>query len=552
MSMDCLHGRPFGRAVFYHHGKSIQLLNGSLKDANGPATDEAITTVTCLTLLEALGASPETSKIHINGLEAMVKSRGGLQGMRNGIAKKLATWLDSCVAILLGANPRFDLNTIEKPRHPFDCGPFSKLALRYKSKLANLTCLPALSQDAIEVYWELQHLSAVKDEAVLYEGKTSDIDSYSDSLEYLERQVVAILHSEHLTSPSRNTSILHLFATAAILHIYIFMRDLPRGLPFRYLMAERLRNEIESVDIEMLLAPYPELVLWILIMGGVGAIGASNKNWFANVLHGVPRLDDNIKADWTRASRLALCVSHQTDPTSYKMEISIRPSTATQRQPSKKTPRKISKRTTEDAPLPVQVNQNGNDLPEFINVTDTTSLDKTSKTKVRVQVMKDYHRRRVQETDGNKPVALKRRLEPPQLSARAQTQKFRLGDERILRPWKPKKGQKKDKSPPAGKKASVGIKPSFRLSKRNLVTSRQVPFSSPNSLDLSFVAIQGSENESTNYVHHATEQWLASLQYHVQSSILHFSPSDGMLDPFMAMSLLITPRTQQFLYHYCQ
>jgi hypothetical protein len=158
------------------------------------------------------------------------------------------------------------------------------MALRYESKLVNLKGLPDLSQETIEVYWELQHLSKVKDESCYYRTKTSDIDSYSNTLEYLERQVVVIVQSEHLTFLNRNTSILHLFANVAVLHIYIFMRDLPRGLPFRWLIADQLRNELECLDIETLLVPYPEMVLWILIIGGVGAIGASNKEWFANAL----------------------------------------------------------------------------------------------------------------------------------------------------------------------------------------------------------------------------------------------------------------------------
>lgn len=157
------------------------------------------------------------------------------------------------------------------------------MALRYKSKLANLTGFPELSTETIEVYWELQHLSKVKDEFCYQKEGTSDIDSYSDTLEYLERQIVAIIQSESLMLPKQETSILHLFSNAAILHIYIFMRDLPRGLPFRYLIADRIRCELEALDIQSLLTPYPEMLLWILIMGGVGAIGASNKAWFAKV-----------------------------------------------------------------------------------------------------------------------------------------------------------------------------------------------------------------------------------------------------------------------------
>lgn len=231
------------------------------------------------------------------------------------------------------------------------------------------------------------------------------------------------------------------------------------------------------------------------------------------------------------------------------MEITLRPSPVTSKQHHNG---RNPKRAKEQISLPVQKStQDGFLSPEFINVTDTVSLDKSSKTKVRIQVMKDYHRRKVQEIEENKHETLDQRSEPPQLSAKAQTKKFRLGDERVLRPWEPKKGpSKKNKitRTAEGKKKILGTRSSPRSEE---VTSNKILFLGKETIDTSFLEPQDEENESTDSIHKATEDWLTSLEYYLQTSMLHYSPSGGALDPFAAMSLLITPRTQHLLHHYC-
>jgi len=75
-----------------------------------------------------------------------------------------------------------------------------------------------------------------------------------------------------------------LFGNAAIIHIYMFMRDLPRGLPFFHLIAERLRSSIECINLLSLYEEFPELVLWVLVMGGLGGNGTPNRAWYATLL----------------------------------------------------------------------------------------------------------------------------------------------------------------------------------------------------------------------------------------------------------------------------
>jgi len=76
-------------------------------------------------------------------------------------------------------------------------------------------------------------------------------------------------------------------------------------------------------------------------------------------------------------------------------------------------------------------------------------MDSSTRTKVRMQVMKNYHKKRLEEA-GNVSAPVVDAHPKPALSAKSQTHKFRLGEERILRPWKPVKARLKK-----GKKSAI-------------------------------------------------------------------------------------------------
>jgi hypothetical protein len=109
--------------------------------------------------------------------------------------------------------------------------------------------------------------------------------TYTDKAERLERRVVKLIQSpasESLIS----SSIYTLFGNAALLHIYMFMRDIPRGVPFLNLLSNRIRKSLELEDLKKLEFQYPEMALWILMLGGLGGIGTENRAWFAGRLAG--------------------------------------------------------------------------------------------------------------------------------------------------------------------------------------------------------------------------------------------------------------------------
>jgi hypothetical protein len=196
----------------------------------------------------------------------------------------------------------------------------------------------------------------------------------------------------------------------------------------------------------------------------------------------------------------------------------------------------------------------------FINITDSKSLDQSSRTEVRVQVMKDYHRRRKRAgraKEGNETSHV-----PAPLSAKAMSGKFRFGQERVLRPWKPVKalrGKGKGRVLPS---SAIGSKP------RNPTFKLQV-LQQPNEIEGESAHVEwlGDTTQADSAAmpsvleelqsdplpdQDPVDQWLANLDFALQTSILYHSPGAGALDPFAAMSVLITPRTQLLLHHYCK
>ncbi|KAH8782098.1 hypothetical protein BGZ57DRAFT_852885 [Hyaloscypha finlandica] len=230
-----------------------------------------------------LAANAPGVKVHMDGLEALIKTRGGIQALLvHSLTRKFVTWADVLAANVMETQPRFKLHIQDDEERPEDWGLYSSLAMLYEAKLFHLTGLQDLSRETMRVYWAIHNLSSLKDSAIHLTRKV-EFPSWSDMVERIERRVVALLLSEVVRSGKPRLSIFILFANAIIFHINMFMRDLPRVLPLYNLLSGRLRVNLESVDLVYLHKEYPEMVLWILLMGGLGSSGTPNSLWYAKL-----------------------------------------------------------------------------------------------------------------------------------------------------------------------------------------------------------------------------------------------------------------------------
>lgn len=162
-------------------------------------------------------------------------------------------------------------------------GPFSHLALLYKTKLCNLTGSHKLSEETISIYWELRNLFRLKEVAAFRQTEGDVIENvpFTDTADHLERRVVALTQLEPLSQPTQSFAVYTLFGYAALAHMYLFMRDCSKDLPFSHMLSRRIRMVLEAVDKARLQAQYPEMMLWILLMGGLSGCPLSERVWFA-------------------------------------------------------------------------------------------------------------------------------------------------------------------------------------------------------------------------------------------------------------------------------
>jgi hypothetical protein len=183
----------------------------------------------------------------------------------------------------MDTQPRFQLPSLENEERPEDWGLYSSLAMLYEAKLFHLTGLQDLSKEIMKVYWGMRNLMGLK-EAALHLTQKVEFASWSDMVERLERRVTALLQSEVVKSGNPKLSIFVLFGSAVIFHTGMFMRDFPRGIPSHKLLSSRLRANIEAADLAYLHKEFPEMILWILLIGGLGSMGTPNRGWYAELL----------------------------------------------------------------------------------------------------------------------------------------------------------------------------------------------------------------------------------------------------------------------------
>jgi hypothetical protein len=184
----------------------------------------------------------------------------------------------------MNTRPRFDLAALPPQQDPADWEAYSYLAQRYAKKLCNLTGLIDLSQETIEAYWGLHNLAALKDLIFASHKSTITRLEFHSYVGRLVCRLANIVQYDIPYSPNQNALIFRLFGNAALAHIVMFMRDAPMHHSFCELLSSRIRATLEIIDIPSFQLQYPEMMLWILLMGGFGSVGTENQWWFAKLV----------------------------------------------------------------------------------------------------------------------------------------------------------------------------------------------------------------------------------------------------------------------------
>lgn len=174
--------------------------------------------------------------------------------------------------------------------------------------------------------------------------------------------------------------------------------------------------------------------------------------------------------------------------------------------------------------------------------------------------MRDYHRRRMQKNDEYDVKKREQNQNHRPLSAKAQTSKFRLGQEKgkALEPFVPvksgaasglkgRRGIRKSKSDEKDGEEENVKKPGSRRAKSISQVFQRIAFEEDqNDENLDF-NVWGEESFDER-----TQESLPYYEEYFGSSLASYSPGAGSIDPFNTTALLITPRIQLILHHYCE
>jgi hypothetical protein len=184
----------------------------------------------------------------------------------------------------LERKPRYDPIFVKDEIRVANGNSPSTIAHPYKTKIFELTGMYDLSEELVTLHQELRALSYFKEKAAyaLAEGEEIDNISFTDTADHLERRLVPLTQLEPFSDQTQPCSIYVLFAYAALIHLYLFIRDCSKDLPFSHLLSRRIRTVLERVDTQPLQTEFPEMMLWIFIMGGLSGSPPLEQVWFAN------------------------------------------------------------------------------------------------------------------------------------------------------------------------------------------------------------------------------------------------------------------------------
>jgi hypothetical protein len=188
-----------------------------------------------------------------------------------------------------GASILFERKTFWEACHLEDTdlepnpGLRNRLAEIYKMKLSNLSGSSILSEETIDIYWQLRNMSRLKEEAAQQVSPPDKIGNvlFSSTFARVEYRLGMLIRLQSISALTQKLAIFVLFGMAGYLHSTIFGHDFSRRMPLCNVLSSRLRTVLEKMDWKLLEVQYPEMMLWIYIVAGLAGNSSSEEPWFA-------------------------------------------------------------------------------------------------------------------------------------------------------------------------------------------------------------------------------------------------------------------------------
>jgi hypothetical protein len=162
----------------------------------------------------------------------------------------------------------------------------------------NFSCHQKQSELAARILWGLRNISFLKETVNQIESDSCESIPFSDRVELLEREVQNLLHNaledieQEAPAPGKHhpALIFVIFAYATLIHICFNFRDMLPSV-ITCVLTERLElaMDIADSDLNILLGTFPDLMLWVLFIGGDARTGRP-RLWYAKTASRILRV----------------------------------------------------------------------------------------------------------------------------------------------------------------------------------------------------------------------------------------------------------------------
>jgi hypothetical protein len=276
LSFNLRNGVSDSPESLYHGSQAFKIINDRIETGN--FTDMTLGAVAMLVTKENLNGNYDIAKMHMSGLNYMVKSRGGIH-MLQGVFRRIVTWSDFCFANVWNCQPQFPRLSLPSDTRDFSLSDFELNLLAPEDLFGPESPMVSIFHDlrALASDFEPENIGTI------------DRLAASNTIYNVEYTLLA-LNKVGMSDPDPHECIYSYetvpLKTAAHLFLYLVIREIPPTSQLLLRLVERLR---EALEIQM--GGWWETtfdrrlwLLWMLFIGGAVAKASWEKSWFVREL----------------------------------------------------------------------------------------------------------------------------------------------------------------------------------------------------------------------------------------------------------------------------
>ncbi|ATZ52810.1 hypothetical protein BCIN_08g04410 [Botrytis cinerea B05.10] len=265
------------KIAMHHLSLAFRLINDKLS-GNDAVADTTIAVVLTMSHYYRLQGQFSQGLIHLEGIERMVKMRGGISNFKREqftLAQKIFR-ADLEYSLHWGTRTRYSSHDIES--NDIFCIIGSKNPDFYKKQAVScaLVSLP-LSTGLLTLLVDIIHFAWLLNEAII--GRAPPLCGYKlhNTLLFFGYRLLSMYPLGGCRPKNSLENAIHLGLTSFIV---TFMRGLDGKVPGNSLLASLIRSSAQ--ELSKIEHGSPEALLWLLLMGKASIFGHSDDTWLAS------------------------------------------------------------------------------------------------------------------------------------------------------------------------------------------------------------------------------------------------------------------------------